>query len=334
MRVLDCNPDATRAFIASTVEVSADPVRQRETLFDPSIPDDVARVESVPAASGSPGRAEPREVRITEDGGGRLTVEARLPAAGLLVIRDNFDPSWTAQVDDVPAPIVRANGLYRAVAVPAGRHVIRFSYRPWELAAGLILTMIGAAVVALRRFSRRRDIGPAAGAAGFTLIELMVVLAIVGILLAVAFTEYRGMQARGNEASAVASLRDIATAQWQFALTCGNGKYAATLPALGVPVPATGHAFLSPDLATADPFEKSGYIFHMAAKALDAAEPACNGAQTSEGYAATADPVRPGASGRMFYGVNAERILLEDGQQSFTENLPESGSAGHGAEVK
>ena len=65
---------------------------------------------------------------------------------------------------------------------------------------------------------------------GFTLIELMIVLAIISILLAIAFNEYRGMQARGNEASAIGSLRSIATAQWQFATTCANGTYATTLP--------------------------------------------------------------------------------------------------------
>ena len=45
-------------------------------------------------------------------------------------------PRWTA----CPSPIVRANGLYRAVALPPGRHVIRFSYRPRDLVAGLIIS--------------------------------------------------------------------------------------------------------------------------------------------------------------------------------------------------
>ena len=41
----------------------------------------------------------------------------------------------------------------------------------------------------------------------------------------------------------------------QFALTCGNMKYASTLPGLAMPVPSTGHGFLSPDLTSSpDPF--------------------------------------------------------------------------------
>ena len=142
------------------------------------------------------------------------------------------------------------------------------------------------------------------------------------------------MQARGNEASAIGSLRSIAAAQWQFALTCGNQKYATTLPALAQPVPSTGQGFLSPDLTFAESFEKSGYQFQMAAKPLDSAPPACNGAAVADGYAATADPVKPGFTGTYFYGVNADRILYLDQEKSFTGNLPESGGAGHGMELK
>jgi type IV pilus assembly protein PilE len=169
---------------------------------------------------------------------------------------------------------------------------------------------------------------------GFTLIELMIVLAIIAIVLAIAFTEYGNMQARGNEASAISSLRSIAAAQWQFALTCGNNKYATALPALGQPVPTTGEAFLSPDLTAAETIEKSGYLIRVAGKQLFDAPPACNGAPVAEGYAATADPLKPGTSGAYFYGVNADRVLYLDDQKSFKEDLPESGGAPHGQEVK
>jgi prepilin-type N-terminal cleavage/methylation domain-containing protein len=177
-------------------------------------------------------------------------------------------------------------------------------------------------------------LNPSARSDGFTLLELMIVLAIIATLMAVAFTEYRGMQAKGNEASALSSIRSIAAAQWQFALTCGNLKYAATLPALGQPAPSTGHAFLSPDLTAANSFEKSGYMFQMAAKPLETSAPACNGAAVADGYAATADPMKPGVSGGHFYGVNADRVLYTDEQQSFAGNLPETGAPSHGEEVK
>jgi len=169
---------------------------------------------------------------------------------------------------------------------------------------------------------------------GFTLIELMIVLAIIAIVLSVAFNEYRHMQARGNEASALSSMRAIAAAQWQFALTCGHMKYAAALPALGQPIPATGQPFLSPDLTSGETIEKSGYEIRMNGKPLLDAAPACNGAQVADGYAATADPIKPGISGKLYYAVNADRVLYVDEEKSFKEDLPESGAAPHGQEVK
>jgi type II secretory pathway pseudopilin PulG len=162
----------------------------------------------------------------------------------------------------------------------------------------------------------------------------MVVIAIIAILLALAFSEYRGMEAKGNEASALASMRSITVAQWQFALTCGRTKYAATLDALAQPVPQTGHAFLSPDLARPNRFEKSGYMFEMAAKALNDEAPACNGAPVAAAYLVTADPVKPGTSGRLFYGVNADRVVFEDEDKTFTGNMPETGPPQHGVELR
>jgi prepilin-type N-terminal cleavage/methylation domain-containing protein len=351
MVVYDCDVAATRAFIASSVDIAADPgdlAWQREALFDPELPDDVARVATMPPIAGRAGSPEPPAVRIVHDGASAVVLEATLAEAGLVVLRDSYDVSWRAEVDGMPAEVARVNGRYRGVALPPGRHVIRFAYRPRDLVAGLIIS-VATTVFGLILLGARGARGPAAARGGdaahtthpahrdqrgFTLIELMIVMALIGVLLSIAFSQYRGMQARGNDASAVGSLRAIAASQWQFALTCGNMKYATVLPDLAKPVPATGQGFLSPDLTAADSFEKSGYIFTMTAKALEGAPPACNGAVVAEGYAATADPVRPGVTGGYFYGVNADRILYVDEQGTYTGNLPESGAAGHGGEVK
>jgi prepilin-type N-terminal cleavage/methylation domain-containing protein len=334
MRAVECNPAAARVFIAGSAQVAADAADldwQRAVLFDPAAADDLVRLDRLPPAAGTASSPRPPSVRIVEDGTTRVVVEATLDRSGIVVLRDSYDDSWTAQVDGAPAALARANGLYRAVALPPGRHVIRFAYRPRDLVTGLIISgvtaliLLAGRVTRLRRPSRER---------GFTLIELMIVLAIIAILLAIAFNEYRGMQARGNETSALASLRSIAAAQWQFALTCGNTHYATKLPDLATPVPTTGQGFLSPDMTSAEKLEKSGYIFEITAKPLDDVKPACNGVPLSAGYAATADPAKPGVSGTVFYGVNADRILYIDEEKTFTGSLPETGAPDHGTEVK
>ena len=162
----------------------------------------------------------------------------------------------------------------------------------------------------------------------------MIVISIIGILLALAFARFSNMRTTANEASAIASLRAIAAAEWQFAQTCGHQKYAPALVALGQPVPATGQAFLGPDLTAAEVIRHSGYDFHLSGKPLDGEPPACNGVPVAAGFAATADPENPERTAARFFGTNTDRVVYEDPKETFTDKMPESGPAPHGTELK
>jgi hypothetical protein len=71
---------------------------------------------------------------------------------GELVVRDSHARGWRAWVDGVPAPVRLAQGRYRSVAVPAGRHRVRFAYAPPGLGAGLaVMALSLAAAAALAR---------------------------------------------------------------------------------------------------------------------------------------------------------------------------------------
>ena len=170
------------------------------------------------------------------------------------------------------------------------------------------------------------------GSRGFTLIELLIVVAIVGILASVSMAIYLHARVQGNEASAVATLGAINQAQFAFAQVCGNQRYAATLTGLGVPVPNTGDAFSSPDLA-ADPLVKTGYQFVLGGTAARCRPESCTGQPLLEHYAVTADPVHPGVSGRRFFATNVDRVIYAD-EASFAGNMPETGPPPHGSELK
>lgn len=95
---------------------------------------------------------------------------------------------------------------------------------------------------------------------GFSLMELMVVVAVIFILLAIAIPGMREMMIHANEASAVASLRAINTAEASYQATYGG--YAESLGQLGGAEPCTKSAetacLLDQSLAGG---EKSGYQF-------------------------------------------------------------------------
>jgi hypothetical protein len=64
-----------------------------------------------------------------------ILVEASSPRGGWLVLHDPWHPWWFAEINGTPAPLLRANVLFRAVELPAGKHSVRFRFRPLRGAA-------------------------------------------------------------------------------------------------------------------------------------------------------------------------------------------------------
>lgn len=75
----------------------------------------------------------------------RVIVETNLDSEGYLVLTDAWDPDWTALVDGVPAPMTRADVIFRAVWLASGSHRVEFVYRPRAFYIGLILSGVGIA---------------------------------------------------------------------------------------------------------------------------------------------------------------------------------------------
>ena len=102
---------------------------------------------------------------------------------------------------------------------------------------------------------------------GFSLIELLIVVAIILIIAAIAIPNLLKSRISANEASAVASIRTINTAQQSYAIAYPDLGYADTMlklsmPAVGVPVSPAAGGFLDWVLGCpAQPCRKSGYDF-------------------------------------------------------------------------
>ena len=127
-----------------------------EPGFDPAAEVVLSGVGAAAAAAGAGGGAG--TVHILELRADRVRLEADLEGPGLVVAVDAWDPGWRAWVDGRPAEVLRANGAFRAVAAPAGRHVVEMRYRPRPVALGLALSGLGlvtllAGALAFRRFT-------------------------------------------------------------------------------------------------------------------------------------------------------------------------------------
>ncbi|MBX7247280.1 MAG: YfhO family protein [Candidatus Sumerlaeaceae bacterium] len=63
-------------------------------------------------------------------------ISADFNQPGWLVISELWYPGWTATLDGKPVDLIRANGAHSAVAVPAGKHMVRLSYETPRFAIG------------------------------------------------------------------------------------------------------------------------------------------------------------------------------------------------------
>jgi type IV pilus assembly protein PilE len=80
-----------------------------------------------------------------------------------------------------------------------------------------------------------RDRQPIRGHEGFTLIELMITIVIIGILVGVALPGYQNSVRKSHRSAAQAEMLDIANREQQYLLA--NRSYTATLSNLGYSVP-------------------------------------------------------------------------------------------------
>ncbi len=145
---------------------------------------------------------------------------------------------------------------------------------------------------------------------GFSLIELLIVIAIILIIITIAVPKYNKTQMFMRETAAVAAIQTIHKMQVQY--QSQYGKYAASLAELGPPTsgaPSPAGADLNGnDLANG---EKQGYKFTVIGNA--------------GGYTINANPLTYGSSGSKSYFSDQSMVIRENyGPEPATTNSKEA----------
>lgn len=169
---------------------------------------------------------------------------------------------------------------------------------------------------------------------GFALIDLLFVIALIGVLSTIALPRMLLARQSAGAASAIGSMRVIHSSQLTFALTCGAGFYAPNLTTLGNPPAGAREAFISANLATANTVTKSGYVIELDGTPFPGAPGSCNGlavGEAAQGWRAYADPTN--ADNKRFFATNVNGTIWEH-TSTLSAVMPEVGDSPVGTYLK
>ncbi len=151
-----------RARVVAGVRI-ADGFDALGVLLEPGF--DPARMVLLPAGREAEASASFRgSARVVAERADRVLIEAELSGDGHVVLTDAYDPGWRVLVDGRPAPLLRANVAFRAVAVGAGRHRVELVYRPAVVLGAIVVSLVSllAALLFLLVSARRTPARPRA----------------------------------------------------------------------------------------------------------------------------------------------------------------------------
>jgi hypothetical protein len=131
------DPEPRVRLISRVMVANIDPeVRAGKFRVNPASETAVIDDNTAPSRSYLPaiGNREGNYAQIVAWQPDRVEVEVDSLQPGVLVLHEAFYPGWLVEVDGQPAPLLRANVLFRGVEVSEGRHNVVFRFAPFSLA--------------------------------------------------------------------------------------------------------------------------------------------------------------------------------------------------------
>ena len=96
------------------------------------------------------------QIRLEDENPNQITLRVEADQTGWVVLSDVWYPGWHAWIDGTPAPMLRANYLFRAVEIPEGEHYIQLKYLPMIFYAGAGVSVFACCWILLWKWEKFR----------------------------------------------------------------------------------------------------------------------------------------------------------------------------------
>ncbi|MFB3916550.1 MAG: prepilin-type N-terminal cleavage/methylation domain-containing protein [Terriglobales bacterium] len=136
---------------------------------------------------------------------------------------------------------------------------------------------------------------------GFSLIELLIVVAIILVIAAIAIPNMLRARIAANEANAVATIRTVTSAQLMYKIQFPEVGYSPDIDSLGgTGVMDASHAGILPSTLSTPPYQAGGYIFSTSG--------------TLQTFVVTAVPANPGKTGVRSFCTDTPAVIYFVGE--------------------
>ena len=141
LRLFEVPEPLPRAYLVDAFDLATGPADALHRSLEQGFPlGDRVVLEETPEPVPTVGSGR---VVAAEYGRNHVRIHVSTTGPMLLVLNDRWYPGWKARVDAADVPVLRAGGVFRAVAVPGGDSEVEFRFRPRGIGASAATTLLG-----------------------------------------------------------------------------------------------------------------------------------------------------------------------------------------------
>ncbi|QQG47036.1 MAG: YfhO family protein [Candidatus Woesebacteria bacterium] len=131
-----------RAFMVYDWEIEKDDIKALNKLLDPKYPFSQKIILNSEVNSIKPSKISDNKINYLKYSEQESILSVESKNDGMLFVSDSYYPGWHAYIDNTDTKIIKSDIAFRSIAIPQGKHIVKFIYKPDSFNNGLKISLI------------------------------------------------------------------------------------------------------------------------------------------------------------------------------------------------